>query len=64
MDKTERDRQIKIALSHLKLELKTRGDDPRLYNEKYLIDKATAIIDGWAKENPGQLAYVPLKGDE
>lgn len=64
MDAKQREEQIKIALSHLKYNLKMRGDDPAKYNKKYLLDKATKLIDDWVKDNPGKLAYSPIKGDE
>lgn len=57
----EREHQIKLALSHIKLRLKQRGDDPSKYNPKFLRDKAEAVIDEWLKDNPGQKAYVPLE---
>lgn len=61
MSPEEREKQISIALSHIKYKLRMRGDDPKKYNSKFLRDKATKLIDDWIAENPDKLAYSPLK---
>ena len=62
---SERDNQIQLALRHIKYKLKVRGDDPTKYNQKYLLDKATKVIDDWMKENPNERGpYRPLIGQK
>lgn len=57
----EREKQISLALNHIKYLLKRRGCDPKAYNPKYLRDKAEAVVDQWMSENPGVPGpYRPL----
>jgi len=55
--RSERDEQIQIALSHIKYKLKQRGDNPSEYNHKFLLDKATKVIDDYLKEHDGKMPY-------
>ncbi|MFN9971851.1 MAG: hypothetical protein ACK58T_18380 [Phycisphaerae bacterium] len=44
-----RDQAIKTTLTFIKYQLKKRGDDPKSYNEKYLMTKAIEGVDGYFK---------------
>lgn len=56
----EREEQIKIAYRHMKLKLKQRGDDPGTFNQKYLMERATKLIDDYYKEF-GEAPYRKLE---
>lgn len=60
LTKEEREHQVKVALAHIRVMLKQRGDDPNKYNQKYLRDKAEELIDAWLRDHPGEKAYRPL----
>lgn len=62
MTDEERDYQIRLALAHIKLRMRKKGFDPRAYNEKYLLEKATKLIDDWSSNNDGLAPYRKLEG--